>query len=69
MQLYGTPTYPPKWLLNLLKNSGSFDLVENKKAKSSYFRMYNGATNEYIKYSEFVTGLRGTFWLIQARWH
>jgi hypothetical protein len=48
---------PPEVALDILKNSGNFNLIENEKVKAQVLT-YNGNVNEYIKYSEFVTAVQ-----------
>jgi hypothetical protein len=47
---------PPEVALNSLKNSGTFNLIEKDNVKSEILN-FNTGINEYIKYSEFVTGV------------
>ena len=47
---------PPEVALNILKNSGSFNLIENKKVKDEIIK-YNGIVYKYITYSQFMLGL------------
>ncbi len=48
---------PPEISLYLLKNSGSFNLIENEKVKAEILD-YNGVFNNYIKYSEFIASVQ-----------
>jgi hypothetical protein len=47
---------PPEVALNNLKSSGTFNLIEKDKVKSEILN-FNTGINQYIKYSEFVTGV------------
>ncbi len=47
---------PPEVALNILKNSGSFNLIENNKVKAEIIK-YNGIVNKYITYSQFMLDL------------
>jgi len=47
---------PPEVALNNLKSSGTFNLIEKDKVKSEILN-FNTRINEYLKYSEFVTGV------------
>ena len=47
---------PPEVALNNLKSSGTFNLIEKDKVKSEILT-FNTRIDEYIKYSEFVTGV------------
>ena len=47
---------PPEVALNILKNSGGFNLIENNKVKEEIIK-YNGIVNKYITYSQFMLGL------------
>lgn len=44
---------PPEISMYLLKNSGSFNLIENEKVKAAILD-YNGMINNYTKYSDFI---------------
>ena len=48
---------PPEISLYLLKNLGSFSLIENEKVKAEILD-YNGLLNNYIKYSEFIASVQ-----------
>lgn len=48
---------PPEISLYLLKNSGSFNLIENEKVKTAILD-YNALVNNYIKYSEFIASVQ-----------
>jgi len=47
---------PPEVALDMLKNTGTFNLIENNKVKAEIL-IYDGIINEYIKYSAFVAGV------------
>ena len=47
---------PPEVALDILKNSGSFNLIENKKVKDEIIK-YNSIVNKYVSYSQFMLGL------------
>ena len=44
---------PPEVALNILKNSGTFNLVRNEKVKSEIIA-YNSIINQYISYSQYM---------------
>ena len=48
---------PPEISMYLIKNSGSFNLIENEKVKAAILD-YNGIINNYIKYSEFIASVQ-----------
>ncbi|MEO7982471.1 MAG: hypothetical protein ABI688_00185 [Bacteroidota bacterium] len=47
---------PPEVALDMLKNSGSLNLIKNKKVKEEIIK-YNGIINKYITYSEYMLAL------------
>jgi len=44
---------PPQVSLDIIKNSGTFNLIESKKIKSEIIN-YNGLVNAYTNYSQFM---------------
>jgi hypothetical protein len=44
---------PPEVALNILKNSGTFNLIKNEKVKTEIIE-YNGLINNYITYSQYM---------------
>ena len=48
---------PPAIALTLLRNPATFNLIENETVKKEIL-IYNTSIDQYIKYSEFVTGIQ-----------